>query len=600
MKKLSILFENKVSSKILGLFRIFFFLDFFFEISRFAYFKELIFDRIPFFHPADIDFGFIFLIWKIAIFCVIIGYKYRFFIVLNYLMALAVIATTHAYEYHMFYVYMIVNFLMMFIPANRSYSIDNILYALNNDGSKQIQIKENKTREINYYIILFFAVGLVYLESLLHKLPSKIWQNGVAVWLPSSYPNLVNFDLTFFNNLEYFSYFMCYLTLVFEGLYLFLFWRRRTKPIFFMIGVGLHLGILITYPIPQFAVGMLTLYILMLPLNWPDKIRFFKSKTVISIYYNELNNQTKRLVCFVKAFDFFNRIDVIYDSKIHLNESQDNGFVMTVNEKKISNEGLVDYLVSKVLFLLPLCFLLRIPYLKNRAYSIFKNYVENVMWRKNSNSIEKENQYVEKFKFRAVKYFFLIALGLQCITSLRSPLCVKLFSNRTIYNSVVQRTGTINYFSKALFGITGHGVFVDWHFNGYNHNIRVDYIDKNGKHFVLPMIDEKGMAGEYLKGFIWAKWTFRVNGPKVNNHILETGIQDFTAFWLFKEGIANQKTMDNTYNFKVYVQYMDGTTGFQKDFLSKQINKPWKEIGSATWDKKQFSIDIPKIESITE
>lgn len=598
MTKLKKLFENKVSSKILGLFRIFFFIDFFLEISRFAYFKELIFDRIPFFHPADIDFGFIFLIWKIAIFCVIIGFRYRFFVILNYLMALAIIATTHAYEYHMFYVYMMVNFLMMFIPANRSYSVDNILYTLNNDGSKQIQIRENKTREINYYIILFFAVGLVYLESLLHKLPSKIWQNGVAVWLPSSYPNLVNFDLTPFLNLEYLNYFLSYLTLVFEFLYIFLFWRKRAKAIFLLIGLGLHIGILITYPIPQFAVGMITLYILMLPLEWPDKLKLFKPKSVLRINYNELNESTKKLVCFFKAFDFLGKILVDYDSNSR--QGNESGFALKINGEELSDEKLTNYLASKTWLLFPLFISLKIPYLKNKVYLLLKNYVENVMWRKRINNSISDNLYIEKIKYKTVASFLILALILQMITSLRSPLCVKLFSNIRIYNSVVERTGTINYFSKAFFGIYLHGVFVDWHFNGYNHNVRVDYIDENGKHYILPMIDEKGMAGAYLKGFIWAKWTFRVNGPKVNNQILSTGIQDFTAFWLFKEGVANAKTAEGLYNFKIYVQYMDGTTGFQKDFLRRQINKPWKEIGTATWDKKQFTIDIPRIESITE
>jgi hypothetical protein len=35
---------------------------------------------------------------------------------------------------------------------------------------------------------------------------------------------------------------------------------------------------------------------------------------------------------------------------------------------------------------------------------------------------------------------------------------------------------------------------------------------------------------------------------------------------------------------------------FERDFLNKQIAKPWIEIGTANWNNGTFDITIPEIE----
>lgn len=89
------------------------------------------------------------------------------------------------------------------------------------------------------------------------------------------------------------------------------------------------------------------------------------------------------------------------------------------------------------------------------------------------------------------------------------------------------------------------------------------------------------------------KWSFRVNHNKINQNNLEKGIRDFTAFWAYKNGIDL-----NDANFTIKVKKIDTPKSWEKDFLKKQMQKPWKDVGTARWRDKEYFIDIPIIEEL--
>src|SRR5699024_10630276 len=94
-----------------------------------------------------------------------------------------------------------------------------------------------------------------------------------------------------------------------------------------------------------------------------------------------------------------------------------------------------------------------------------------------------------------------------------------------------------NKVAKIFFGITHHAVFMDFHFDGYNHSVSVVYIEKDGSKNWLPLTDKVGSPGNYIFGFNWVNWTFRVNAPSINHEQLLDGLKDYTAFWAHKNGI---------------------------------------------------------------
>ena len=110
--KIENLYNKKVSASGLALFRIFYGFVLLFEVMQLFYFRHLIFDKIPYFEPSEIDFTIPLVLWMVSISCIILGFFTRFSSVINYLFSIVFLSTISSYEYHMFYAYMGVNFLL--------------------------------------------------------------------------------------------------------------------------------------------------------------------------------------------------------------------------------------------------------------------------------------------------------------------------------------------------------------------------------------------------------------------------------------------------------------------------------------------------------
>ena len=127
---LNSLLATKISSKNLSLFRITFFSVLLAEVIRLNYFKVLIFDKIPYLSPAEIDFSVPIVIWAFSVIALILGVFTRFFSILNYLLSLILVGTIHTFEYHVFYSYIGINFIMIFMPISKCLSVDRLIEKL--------------------------------------------------------------------------------------------------------------------------------------------------------------------------------------------------------------------------------------------------------------------------------------------------------------------------------------------------------------------------------------------------------------------------------------------------------------------------------------
>ena len=150
--------------------------------------------------------------------------------------------------------------------------------------------------------------------------------------------------------------------------------------------------------------------------------------------------------------------------------------------------------------------------------------------------------------------------------------------------------------TKKLFGSTEHGVFIDGHYKGYKHIIAIVYLNKKGEEIWLPIIDKKGQPSYYNYGTNWRKMSFSTNSPNINMKNLNSGVRDFTAFWAKKSmkiDLADAK-------FLIKVKKIESLKDWewQKDFLNKQIAKPWMDGGYIEWKDKKFISHIKDIESL--
>lgn len=312
MKNLiSKLYDKKISGLGLSVFRVAYSMVLLAEICQFYYFRHLMFDKIPYIEKAEINFGIPIVIWGIACFMVMMGLFTRFSTILNYLMSLILIGSITTFEYHMFYAYMGINFLMIFLPVSRNISLDRLLIKLKYSNTRFNYNPPTDVSVLAYFVPILLGMAFVYFDSIFFKFSSKYWMTGLGLWYPSSLPQTAFIPLNWLLNQKYLVLAMGFLTVAFETIFLFTFFRKKWRVPLLIIGLGLHIGILICYPIPWFALGMCTLYLLMVPVSWWKKLFGTEkiSQPKLTFYYDgecPLCNRTKITI---QHFDSCKKID---------------------------------------------------------------------------------------------------------------------------------------------------------------------------------------------------------------------------------------------------------------------------------------------------
>ncbi|WP_152267606.1 DCC1-like thiol-disulfide oxidoreductase family protein [Agriterribacter humi] len=622
---ISRLYNKKIDAAGLSVFRITYTFILLCEVLQLYYFRHLIFDKIPFIQPAEINLGPALIAWMVTIVFLMLGLFSRQAALINYLFSLVFIATIKTYEYHMFYLYMGINFLLLFINVSQVNSLDRLRIKLKYSNTRFNFSPPRNVSVLNYYLPVLVGIAFVYFDSIFFKFDSSLWKHGLGFWLPASVPQVAYLDYSWILNMKAIVIFLGYLTLVFEIVFLFLFGVRKCWILLFLIGVGFHLGILLIFPIPWFALGVISIYLLLVPASLWLKIygKFQFKKKQIDLYYDEdcpLCNRTKIII---SHFDIFNAVEFkgvqTYGAKnkklSHLSPEELLNNIYSITKKGNVLKGINTY--RNTFLRIPCLFLAGVLLYLPGIYHLSKWIYSKIAANRFIERCTEENcgytvpllpqgsdniRLFTRLSAGSLK-IFLISLGifflciLQIISTYRSPLISDL-TERTGFNKtsfgifLTSLSWQSQKFSKTYFGITGHSVFLDSHFEGYNHIIAIEYIGKD-KNEWLPIIEKDGRPGNYLLGPTWAKWSFRVNSPLVNPVNLKNGIRDFSAFWLKKSG---HPTSDA--HFIIWVKKIETPHHWSADFLEIQRRKPWIEAGIATWVNEEIFFDIKDIEKI--
>ncbi|WP_214228883.1 DCC1-like thiol-disulfide oxidoreductase family protein [Pedobacter sp. B4-66] len=620
------LYNKKIDGKGLAIFRIAFSIVMFGEVIQLFCFRHLIFDKIPYLIPGEIEMWPVFLFWLAALLFLVFGLFTRIASIVNYVMAVIVIGTISSFEYHMFYTYLTVSFLFMFLPISRSLSFDRLIVKLKYSNTRFRFNPPNTVSVLSYYLIILLGIGFVYFDSVFFKFDSKLWIHGLGLWLPGSLPEAVIHNNSLLLNSKPLVIGLGYLTLIFETIFLFVFWIKKLRFLVMIIGIGLHLGILIFFPIPFFALGVVAIYLLMIPTSWWDKL-FHKKKDsikLIKFYYDAECPLCVRTRIILEHLDSKNRIEFLTIQENYLNEPTLKGIefdmllndIYSVDMKGRVYNGLDTYIkiFNTIWYLKPVSLALRIPGIYHACKVIYRHIAINRTVERctddncgyvaptvpvSEDRIKILNNFTVKDLKVGLAFFSILTISLfQLIVTYNSPLS-KSFRNAIgisdnpiikVSEKISNRMGEI---SKTFLGVTHHGVFVDAHFAGYNHSIAIVYIDSKGLEKWLPVIDKAGMPGPYLVGPIWAKWTFRVNGPLINQQKLTDGLRDFTAFWANKNSINLKNAV-----FKIKVKKNLEPTRWEYDFLKKQLGNSWLDGGTVKWENNTFSANLKVIENM--
>jgi hypothetical protein len=253
---------ERIPATTLGLFRIAFCTVLLLEVAQLFYFRDLVLQADSPLRLAPVPLGLLFVVWFGALLAMIVGWKTRIAAIVNYVFVLCTFSIFGRWEYHFDYVVIGVSLLLVLAPTTRRFSIDRCLAA------RAGRPMAGDVSRLWTLAIVFIGVGLVYFDSVFHKLNSDLWTAGLGVWLPASRPWAtwlpVGLVQTFLD-WEWIVRGLGFATLAFEMSFVFLLWFARARPLLLFVGVGLHIGIALVFPIPWFGLGEAALYLLLLP-----------------------------------------------------------------------------------------------------------------------------------------------------------------------------------------------------------------------------------------------------------------------------------------------------------------------------------------------
>ena len=193
------------------------------------------------------DFTYIlFVICIISSIFITIGYKYRFSMILFFLSFTYIELIDKTTYLNHYYFISILSFLMIFLPANAYFSVDNIL---RKKSYKEIPKWSIDCIKLLLSIVYFYS-GLAKINTdwLLNAMPLKLW-------LPSKY-DLPLIGETFMQQ-EWVHYFMSWGGMLYDLSIPFLLLYKKTRIIGFVLVIFFHLFTGVLFPIGMFPYIMI-------------------------------------------------------------------------------------------------------------------------------------------------------------------------------------------------------------------------------------------------------------------------------------------------------------------------------------------------------
>lgn len=598
----------KVDATGLAIFRIFYSVILFCEILQIFECRRLIYDKIPFEVIGEIKVDFLFGFWFVFVVLLILGLYTRVSTIVNYLFSVIIFSSAQAFEYHVFYAYVGINFLLMFMPVSRVLSLDSLIQKIKYSDTGNFYKPGNKVLAANYLVPVFVGIALVYFDSILFKFTSPMWLKGLGMWLPANLPMATWSDITApLMNIEWLVKFLGYLVIAFETVFIFLFWFKPFRIPLLLLGVFFHLGILIEFPIPWFALTAVAVYLLMVPVSWWRKAgNVFKAKKPsYKFYYDAECPLCVKTVVLIRHFDVFNKVVCLpvqgnyLQEKAFENKTEEE---LLINIRGVSKNGkvLVGYdaytgLLRAMIYSYPVGLLLNFPVISALGKKVYAYVAGNRLTERCTADncpmpvmqkplpetqdylVTGLSQFSISKKFWAGLLIFLVVA--QGLISWFSPLSQKGLGIIGVRNSKVNESIRKPYEIvktplKKYFGLTHHTIFLDEHFRGYNHIVKVEYVTNNNELIHVPILRDNGMTDDMVSGIIWRNISFNVVTPKIEKQKLEKGIVPYLAYFSNKQP---QKLPDGKFVF--YVKEIDIPQQWEKDFLKKQMAKPWTKAG---------------------
>jgi predicted DCC family thiol-disulfide oxidoreductase YuxK len=624
--------QRQAPAFIIGIFRVLYGLVAFQEILFLLYFNHLIFDPVPY---IDVEFPMIPLflcLWAVVAGWLIVGYRSQFSIIANYLFWIIFVNFTPMQRDFDggFDLFMIgVGFFLIFMPIGRAVSVDNLLYKLQFKYTEKPSLPKTVSA-LSFLFPVLVCLGFLYFDSAIHKMFAEHWRNGLGAWLPSSMPYYISaLDLSWLLNNELIQKSIGYLILVFQFTFIFLFYRRNFRPFFLLVGAGLHAGITISFNIYPFGLGMLAVYILMVPFSWWQGIanKLVYKVPQLAVFYDGDCPLCNRTAMIINHFDVFQGVvfkDLqtqagsapelqVYDEQVLLAD------LYAVDLLGNVYAGVDTYIqvFAKMRYMAVLAWCLRLPGVYQLAKVCYRRIADN---RERAvcdafclPSTEKKaypvdlytqifEQYAEKkpkqFRFRMAKIFVVLAL-LQLNSSVHYGFLYRFYDlsqvESPLANQARAMSNAVLMLSTTFLGITPHALYLHDHFEGYEDLIAITYIDAQGKEQWLPFVNDKGRMLAPNWGRVHSMWANIAVTPNINSDRLSKFIMKVTAFWGTKVGLDL-----NHAKFIIKHKNIVSPVQWEPNLREGNLSGEWDNIGTAIWHDKKAHINLLGLNSVMD
>ena len=607
-----------------GLFRLLFGIITLQEIFFLLYFNHLIFDPIPY---LDVEFPmipFFLSLWAIVASFIIVGYRCQFAIIANYIFWVVFVHFTPMQRDFDggFDLFMIgANFFLIFMPLDKAFAIDSLRKKLQTPFVHYSNYSQPTVSALAYYLPVIICLGFLYFDSAIHKMFAPHWRNGLGAWLPSSIPYYVSaLNLSWLLNIEWLQKSLGYLILVFQFSFIFLFSFKYLRPLYFLIGFGLHLGITISFNIYPFGIGMLIFYSLIFPFCYYQKLGNWLrvEQATLQVFYDEQCPLCNRTILILNHFDIFKAIDfkgvqrfaadcpalASIDSKTLLTD------LYAVDKNNQIYAGVATYaqILIHMRYLLCFGYLLKQPQFFKIAHNYYRQIADSRLRincdatcevsSTNINPMLYDRLFVTddlrqlKKRIRIVAKVLIVLFVLQLNSSIHYGLLYRFevdLKKSPVTSTLAGISNSLIMISQSFIGITPHALYLHDHFEGYNHLLAITYIDRDGKEKWLPFVTQEGRLAAPNWGRVHSMWANIAVTPNIDRHRLHKFIMKVTAFW----GIKSELELNSTI-FKIKLKKINAPEFWVKDLLNNNLSGKWITIGTVTWDQKEIKITAPK------
>ncbi|UQZ36843.1 hypothetical protein C2I18_26920 [Paenibacillus sp. PK3_47] len=596
------LYDRKEPAFPLALFRIGFSLVFMLELIQMMIFRDLIFQKDSLAATVPLFLTFLFVLWMLALFLLLIGYRTRIAAIVNYAISvyiLGFVAVNETNNWQVDSLFLTGSFLLLFMPVSACVSVESLMEHRRQARVRVRKLPRPKARFI-HTAFLIFMMGLFYLDSMLFKGSSSMYLTGLGLWAPASLPFTTYYDVSWLINHEWLVRILGYSLLVYETVYIFLIWFGKLRVWLSLAGVLLHAGIVVVFPIPVMSLLTIVIHLSIIPESayrkLYDKLIAAKQKR-LAVYYDRLCPLCRQTVGILSALDFRKGIewkalqDFAAEEKLLSGIPEEDLLhdIYAVEKGKKLHKGVDTYaaILRSTGWLYPVGLLLSLPPIHGIAARIYGAVAAR---RKREGGCtdstcgigivappEPSSSFLAG-KFWPAATLLIVWIISFIIISFGSPVYGKYLTgeNSQLTAALKDTAAVYKRVTYPVLGWSNHGVYTETHFEDYTFQTRLVYV--NGDSPVpLPIMDERGFSRSYAVGRQWDNWSYATAKPGLSFEQASRHLLDYAAFWAERNGVDLESGSGIIEIQRKPIEVK--LDAFREGLLRDNMSQPWTRIG---------------------